>query len=116
MHWLGKDIPFIRLHSGNGYHHDISDKSVHTGGKRRIKTVDGYMITLSIHNGLPRLKMHPPSGPSGAEFNALPHVIMTPDQDWDPSLLDFDYDDAEDEWFDTLEEHEENPYHSLFDE
>eukprot|EP00956_Cyclotella_meneghiniana_P036876 scaffold131596_cov23-Cyclotella_meneghiniana.AAC.1 len=52
------------------YKHDVCDKSVHVGGKQRVKTADGYLIPLSVHNGLPRLSMRPPTD---MEFNSLPH-------------------------------------------
>jgi hypothetical protein len=95
------------------YKNDVCDKSVHVGGKQRVKTLDGYLIPLSFSNGLPRLEMRPPTD---AEFNSLLHVIVTSDQDWNPSLLDFNHDENDDEWFDTLEELEQHPYHNLFDE
>ena len=94
------------------YKHQVCDKSVHVGGKQRVKTVDGYLIPLSIHNGLPRLHMRPPTD---KEFDSLPHVVMTSDQDWDPSVLDFSHEEEE-TWYDALEEHEDHPYHNLFDE
>eukprot|EP00977_Amphora_coffeiformis_P023947 scaffold14778_cov153-Amphora_coffeaeformis.AAC.1 len=52
------------------YKHDVCDKLVHVGGKQRVKTADGYIIPLSVHNGLPRLSMRPPTD---MEFNSLPH-------------------------------------------
>jgi len=96
------------------YKHSICDKSVHVGGLQRIKTTDGYLIPLSIHNGLPRLHMRPPTN---SEFDSLPHVVVTnDDNEWDPSVLDFSYEEEDEHWFDAIEDHEEHPYHSLFDE
>jgi hypothetical protein len=42
--------------------------------------------------------------------------MITLDQDWDPRVLDFMHNGSDDEWFETLEEHEQHPYHDLFDE
>jgi hypothetical protein len=53
------------------------------GGKQCIRTNDGY-IPLDIINGLPYLKMQPPND---AEMNALPHVIFTSGDEWNPTIL-----------------------------
>jgi hypothetical protein len=95
------------------YKHEIDDKSVHVGGKQRIKTADGYIIPLVVHNGLTRLKMRTPTD---NEYNTLPHVALTSDAVWDPSVLDFDIEENDDAWHDAMDEHEEHPYHKLFDE
>jgi hypothetical protein len=92
---------------------EICDKSVRVGGKQRIKSADGYLIPLSISTGLPRLPMRPPTD---AELKRLPHVMVTLDQDWDTRVLDFMHNGSDDEWFETVEEHEQHPYHDLFDE
>jgi hypothetical protein len=54
------------------------------GGKQCIRTNDGYVIPLDIINGLPYLKMQPPND---AEMNALPHVIFTSGDEWNPTIL-----------------------------
>ena len=68
---------------------------------------------MTIHNGLPRLSMRPPMD---KEFDTLPHVVLTQDSTWNPTVLDFDIEDNDDHWHDALEEHELHPYHELFDE
>jgi len=68
---------------------------------------------MTIHNGLPRLSICPPTT---LEFDTLPHVVLTQDSTWDPTVLDFDIEDTVDHWHDALEEHELHPYHKLFDE
>jgi hypothetical protein len=68
------------------YKQDVNDRSRHTpGGLQRILTVDGYEVPLLIRNGLPYLNIRPYSD---HEFDTLRHVIMTSDDDWDPSVLD----------------------------
>jgi len=95
------------------FKHQINNKSIHIGGKQQIKTADGYIIPMTIHNGLPRLSIRPPTT---HEFDTLPHVVLTQDSTWDPTVLDFDIEDTVDHWHDALEEHELHPYHELFDE
>ena len=74
------------------YKQDVNDRSLRTpGGMQRILTVDGYEIPLNIRNGLPYLQIRPYTD---HEFETLPHVIMTSDQDWDPSVLDCDPNDV----------------------
>jgi hypothetical protein len=45
--------------------------------------MDGYQIPLQFKNGLAYL---PCRKPSESELGVLPHVVMTSDVDWDPSL------------------------------
>ena len=66
----------------------VDDKSVRVGGGQHIKTVGGRIMPLSIRHGLPYLKMRPYTD---QEWNTLPHVVLTADVDWDPSVLDFDH-------------------------
>ena len=96
--------------------HDVSDKGIRVGGLQRIKTADGYLIPLAIENGLPRLRMRPPTD---AELRDLPHTVLTqPEVDglWDPSVLDFDPEEADDQWFDAIEHLERHPRHNMFDQ
>jgi hypothetical protein len=99
------------------YGHDVNDKSCKLpGGMQRIKTADGYLIPLSIVNGLPRLAMRPPTA---RELETLPHIILTAPEGeflWDPTVLDFDPPAEDEQWFDAVEAREHHPYHELFDE
>jgi hypothetical protein len=60
-----------------------------------IKTLDGYIMPLDIKSGLPYVKMRPYTD---QEWEMLPHVILTGDGDWNPSVLDHDLIDDE-QWF-----------------
>lgn len=74
------------------YKQDVNDRSLRTpGGLQRILTVDGYELPLSFRSGLPYLQIRPYTD---HEFSTLPHVVMTSDQDWDPSVLDGCADDV----------------------
>ena len=52
------------------------------------------------------------------ELDTLPHVILTAPEGekvWDPTVLDFDLEESDEQWFDALEHQEQHPYHILFD-
>lgn len=91
---------------------DVNDKSVKVGGLQRIKTLDGYTIPLCIQEGLPRLDIRPYTD---AEWDSLPHVFLTGETDWDPSVLDHNPEDDE-QWADALDTLEADPTTNLFDE
>jgi hypothetical protein len=76
---------------------DVNDKSINVPrGLQRIQTLDGYIIPLSIKDGLVRLSISPYTDP---EWDNLPHVILTSSEsEWDPSVLDHDF--KEDEQWD----------------
>ena len=50
-----------------------------------------------------------------AEWKRLPHIILTADTDWDPSILDFEQEDKE-EWFNAMEDLPTLTPDPLFDE
>jgi len=87
------------------YKMDVNDKSVHVGGLQQIKTPDGYIIPLHISHGIPRLDLRPFTD---KEWDELPHVIMTMDKEWDPSVLDHLL-NSEENWFDITSHYEANP-------
>ena len=67
---------------------DVNDRAFSTkGGCQAITTPDGYVIPLSFQNGLPYLDMHPPSD---EELAQLPHVVLTANTEWDPTVTDVD--------------------------
>jgi hypothetical protein len=53
-------------------------------------------MPLSIQNGLTRLKIRPYTD---QEFETLPHVKMTSELEWDPSVLDHEFKEDE-QWGD----------------
>ena len=68
------------------------------GRRQQLKTVDGFIIPLNIHHGLPYLDMHPYTN---EEWNELPHIHITCKEDWDPSILDHKQSDDQD-WYNQL--------------
>ncbi|KAG7345005.1 hypothetical protein IV203_032536 [Nitzschia inconspicua] len=86
------DLPPIRIHwtstrrrNFEWYKNDVNDKAKANGGMQRIITLDGYIIPMSIRGGLTYIPMRTFTD---KEFETLPHVIMTSDKEWDPSVLD----------------------------
>ena len=71
------------------YQNNICDKSRKAkGGKQRMVTLEGHVIPFQIRGGLPYMEM---SVPNDEDMKSLPHVIITSDMDWDPSILDNEY-------------------------
>jgi hypothetical protein len=74
----------------------VDDRSRHVGGKQRIITPDGHYIPLTILQGLAYLQLRPPTD---QELHDLPHVLLTSDQDWDPSTIDNEIHYTDQDWY-----------------
>jgi hypothetical protein len=95
------------------YKNEVNDKSIHVpGGLQRIVTLDGYIIPLAIKDGLARLDIRPHTD---HEFATLPHVFLTSELEWDPTVLDHAFHDAS-EWADADTSAQGNLMHSRYDE
>ena len=95
------------------FKNEVNDKSIHVpGGLQRIVTLDGYILPLAIKDGLARLDIRPHTD---HEFATLPHVFLTSELEWDPSVLDHEYHDAS-EWADADTSDRGNLLHSRYDE
>ena len=94
------------------YNNKVDDRSMRVKGRQCITTLDGYIIPLDIINGLPYMKMCPNTD---AEWEELPHVILTSGDEWDPSVLDHVLTDQED-WYDTLKEWDDDLLVTPFDQ
>ncbi len=65
------------------YKNDINDKSVKVaGGSQHILTNAGYVIPISIRDGLPYIVLCPFTD---EEWDSLLHVILTGNTDWTPA-------------------------------
>ena len=69
----------------------IDDRSRRNGGAQCMVTTEGYVVPISIRDGLPRIDMRPPSQ---AELDKYPHVFVTSDSPWDPAILDEEFDET----------------------
>ena len=94
------------------FQNQVNDKSVHVGGSQCIQTHDGYVIPLLMKQGLVRMKMRPYTD---EEWCTLPHVFLTNESNWDPSIMDHDIADDE-QWFDSIQGDFEDPNSDRFDE
>ena len=93
------------------YKHSVDDKSIAVGGKQRIITPDGYAIPLHVRDGLVYMDMQPYTN---EQFDTLPHIIMTSDLPWDPTVFDGSNDNEE--WFDAVSDLEHIADDAPFDE
>ena len=72
------------------YKNHVDDRSIKVGGRQLIHINDGYVIPLNMKSALPHMFLRPYSN---KEWDNLPHVILTSEVEWDPSILDLDIDD-----------------------
>jgi hypothetical protein len=73
------------------YKNDVNDKLVHVPrGLQRLTTLDGYIILLTIKDGLACLNIQPRTD---HEYETLPHVFLTSKVEWDPTVLDHEFTD-----------------------
>jgi hypothetical protein len=76
------------IHSANQMRHfgiEISDTPLALAGKQRIQHPDGYVIPLSIRNGLPYMDVGPLLD---HECDTYPHVFFTSDETWNSTIMD----------------------------
>jgi hypothetical protein len=65
---------------------DVNNHSIKIdGGRQQLTTPDGYVISINVRHGLPSITMRPFTN---EEFEELPHVLWTSEDDWDPTSLD----------------------------
>ncbi len=67
--------------------HTIDVRSKQCGGTQCVTTSNGYVIPIQVRNGLPYIEMRPPTD---NELHDLPHVIVTSDLPWNPSVINCD--------------------------
>jgi hypothetical protein len=100
MDLLGKGTSILSCIQMESHGADINEKPRRIpGGKQRI-LMDDFQIPLDINSGLAYLRCCPPST---HELETLPHIIMTADVDWNPTIFDNDIDDVE-TFFDTKDD------------
>jgi hypothetical protein len=94
------------------------------GGKDDYTNEEGNLLVYSITIIKPANSFHSSEVVSivtmqpymNEEWETLPHVIWTPDMEWDPTVLDHAIIDANDDWFDTITDLETKPFSNLIDE
>jgi hypothetical protein len=110
---LGKGASIHSPSQLEWHKNDVNDKSIRVpGGLQRIVTLDGYIIPLTIKDGLTRLDIRPHTD---HEFDTLPHVFLTSEMEWDPTVLDHEYHDVS-EWGDDVASDAGTLHQSRYDE
>ena len=66
----------------------VNDSALAVGGRQSLITPEGYIVPLHVRDGLFYMDMH---APSDEELRDLPHVFLTSDAPWDPSVLDHEF-------------------------
>jgi hypothetical protein len=74
------------------YHNDVNDKIHVTGGFHQNKTIDGNVIPLVVQAGLARFPISPFTD---TEWDSLPHVFLTADNECDPIIMDHKFKEDE---------------------
>jgi hypothetical protein len=89
----------------------VNDKSAQiTGRVPYIEMLEGYKVPLSTRNGLVYAELRPFTD---TEWKELPHIVITSDCDWNPSVLD---QDVPSDWYKEEPTDEEYPKESIHDE
>ena len=98
--FTGKGKTIISSGQLEAFKQTVHDKSIKVGGKQRIETLDGYIIPLNFRQGLPYVTFRPYTD---KEWETLPHVTLTADVDWDPTILDCETEYIE-EWHNEMQD------------
>ncbi|EEC42547.1 predicted protein [Phaeodactylum tricornutum CCAP 1055/1] len=90
--YLGKGKTIHSSAQLEHYRNKVEDRSRNVGGQQRIVTLDDYITPLQY-----------------SEFESLPHVVLTSNIDWDPSILDNEV-DMVNNWYDAMQDLPGNTY------
>ena len=71
------------------YTNTVDDKSVQVGGQQRIVTIDGYSMPLVFKGRLMYLQLQ--GIPTDHNLQNYPSVHLTCPHEWDPSVLDYEH-------------------------
>ena len=89
----GKSTSIHLLPQMESYHIKVDHKSIKVGVIQCLTTLDHFAIPLNMQCGLPYLDMCPYTD---QEWEDLPHIHLTHEDDWDPCMLDHDQSDDQD--------------------
>jgi hypothetical protein len=87
---IGLDRTIHSATQTEAHHHLVDEKSRSEPvfGRQMMVTSDGHMIPIKIRDGLPYMDF---VEPTEKEMRELPSFTMTSDDDWDPTILDNEY-------------------------
>ena len=79
------------------YQIEVNIKSCKVPGRlQRVKTLDGYLIPLVVLQDLCYMKFRPSTD---NDLQELPHLVLTSDDLWDPTVLDCIADTQAEIWY-----------------
>ena len=84
------------IHSKGQFEHFgciVHDTPISKSGYQCVVTPEGFVIPLHVRDGLHYMDMRPPTP---HELETLPHVFLTDDSQWNPSILDDEFHDTND--------------------
>ena len=98
------------------FQNDVNDKSMKVSDVTQyIAVPDDHTFSLNIKSRLPYMNICPYTDD---EWKTLPHSILTSDDEWDSSILDYSIDDDgadNDEWYDAISYTSTKNNDTLFD-
>ena len=96
------------------YSYIVDDKSVQVGGQQRIVTIDGYFMPLISRGGLMYLEVQ--GIPTDKDLQTYPSVHLTSPHEWDPSVLDYEHPENNEEPDWAIDPNENFQFDTNFDE
>ena len=98
------------------FQNNVNDKSIKESGETKyITTPDDHSFPLNIKSGWPYMNIHTYTDD---EWKILSHVILTSDDEWDPTILNYSIDDEDaenDEWYDAISDNSTRHNDTIFD-
>ena len=98
------------------FQNNINDESLKVLGKTLCITTHGdHAFSLNIKSGLPYMNIRLCTD---NKWKILPHVILTSDDERDPTILEYSTDDNDannDEWYDAISDDSTKHNDTLFD-
>ena len=98
------------------FQNDVNKKSIKLlGGTQYITTPDDYASTLNVKLRLPYTNIFPYNND---EWNTLPYIIITLDDDWDSTIFDYSIDVGDgndDDQYDVISDTFNKHNDTLFD-
>lgn len=100
--WYGKGQTIHSPLQLESFGQSICKKAKSLGGQSLITTLEGHKIPLCIKGGLSYMHM---SKPTEQDMKDFPHVTMTSDIEWDPTVHDEEWEDIDNDFNSDSEEY-----------
>ena len=96
------------------YTNIVDDKSVQVGGQQRIVTIAGYSMPLVCKGGLMYVQLQ--GIPTDPDLQNFPSLHLTSPHEWDPSVLDYEHPENNEEPNWAIDPNENFQFDPNFDE